>query len=205
MTATHERPRTIFPKDWSFDLSDELVDRIKHEFEPDKTVEELAPKVAGKAIGEATAIAESFFEDYGKRWMSRTLELGEEYADRTYQTLKAAAAKTGELGFPLIPERFIEIAFLSTQPIYSLPIVESSRTAFTFKMVFCDTINELREQCGEELADRLPCRRGCLTAIELAATANGFPVDVAQDSSLAEGEFCQFSMRPRSSQARRNA
>lgn len=197
MTSTHDRPRVIYPKDWSFDLSDELVDRLKAEFRPDDAVEKLAPTVAGKPVDEATKIAEGFFADYGRRWMDRTLELGEEYADRTYLNLKAAVAKTGELGFPFIAERFLEVAYLSTQPIYSLPIVEASRSAFTFKMVFCDTITELREQCGDELADRLPCRQACLTAVERAFTASGYPVVVRQDASVIGGEFCQFTARPK--------
>ncbi|MCE7928075.1 MAG: hypothetical protein DYG91_06170 [Chloroflexi bacterium CFX7] len=197
MTSTHDRPRVIFPKDWSFDLSDELVDRIRGEFEPDDVVAELAPKVAGKPIGEAEGIARAYFVEFGRRWMDRTIELGEEYADRTYLNLKAAVAKTGEMGFPLIPERFIEVAYLSTQPIYSLPIVEASRDAFVFKMVFCDTIAELREQCGDELADRLPCSNGCLAAVDRAFSATGYPADVVQDASVVGGEFCQFTARPR--------
>ncbi len=199
MTSTHDRPRVIFPKDWSFDLSDELVDRIRAEFEPDSAVEELAAKIASRPVDEAAQTAEAFFGDYGRRWMDRTLELGEEYAERTYLNLKAAVEKTGEMGFPLIPERFVEIAYLSTQPIYSLPIVEASRNAFSFKMVFCDTITELREQCGDELADRLPCSKGCLAAVERAFSATGYPADVVQEASVIGGEFCQFTARPRRS------
>jgi len=197
MSATRERERVVLPKDWTFDLSEEMVDRIKNEFDPDEAVEQLAALVAGKPVAEAEAIARAFFADYGRRWMARTLELGEEYADRTYQVLKAAAEKTGEMAFPFIPERFIEIAYLSTQPIYSLPIAENTRSAFRYKMVFCDTMESLRERCGEELAARVPCSEGCLAAAELAFTAKGFDVEVSQDASLATGEFCQFSVVPR--------
>lgn len=197
MTATRERQRVVLPKDWTFDLSEEMVDRIKDEFDPDEAVEQLAALIEGQPLDEAEAIAREFFADYGKRWMGRTLELGEKYADRTYQVLTAAAAKTGELAFPFIPERFIEIAYLSTQPIYSLPIVENTRTAFRYKMVFCGTHESLRERCGDDLAERLPCAEGCLAAAELAFTSKGFDVDVSQDASLATGEFCQFSAVPR--------
>jgi hypothetical protein len=193
MTATRERERVIYPKDWSFDLADEMIDRIKHEFDPHDAVEELAPKVAGKPIDEAEKVASAYFKDFGERWMNRTLELGEQYRDRTYETLVAAAEKTGEMAFPFIPERFIEIAYLSTQPIYSLPIAENTRNIFSFKMVFCDTIAALREKCGDELANRLPCREACLAAVGRAFEAKGFDVTVTQDSSLADGEFCQFT------------
>jgi hypothetical protein len=197
MTATRERERVVLPKDWTFDLSEEMVDRIKDEFDPDATVEQLAARIEGKPLDEAEAIARAFFADYGTRWMGRTLELGEQYADRTYQVLRAAAEKTGEMAFPFIPERFVEIAYLSTQPIYSLPIVENTRTAFRYKMVFCGTHESLRDRCGGDLAERLPCAEGCLAAAGLAFTAKGFDVDVSQDASLATGEFCQFSVVPR--------
>ncbi len=197
MTATRERQRVVLPKDLNFDLADEMVDRIKSEFDPHDAVAELAPKIAGKSTDEAVKVANAYFKDYGQRWMDRTVELGNQYRDRTYEALIAAAAKTGELAFPFIPERFVEIAYLSTQPIYSLPITENTSRAFTYKMVFCDTIEALREQCGDEVANRLPCSQGCLTAAARAFSANGFDVEVTQDASLVDGEFCQFTVRRR--------
>ncbi|MBA4181710.1 MAG: hypothetical protein C0506_14065 [Anaerolinea sp.] len=193
MTPT--RARVAFPKDWTFDLAEDLIDGIRDEFDPDDAVGELAPRVAGKPVDEAEEAALQFFTDYGRRWMDRTLELGEKYTDRAYETLKKAAERTGELAFPFIPERFIEIAYLATQPIYSLPIAENTVNTFSYKMVFCDTITALREQCGDELADRLPCRAGCLTAAGRAFTSKGFDVVVSQDSRLSDGEFCQFTVR----------
>jgi hypothetical protein len=195
MTATRERQRVVLPKDWSFDLAEEMVDRIRNEFDPHEAVSALAPKVAGKPLAEAQPIAEAYFADYGQRWMERSLELGKQYRDRAYETLLVAAEKTGEMAFPFIPERFIEIAYLSTQPIYSLPIVENTKSDFSYKMVFCDTIEAMREQCGAELADRLPCRQACLAAAALAFTAHGFDVEVTQESSIVGGEFCQFKVR----------
>jgi hypothetical protein len=192
MTATRARERVVFPKNWTFDLADELVDDIKAEFDPVVAVTELAPKVAGKPVAEAKQIAEKFFADYGQRWMDRTIELGNVHRDRAYEALLAAVEKTGEMGFPFIPERFVEIAYLSTQPIYSLPIVEATKQAFGFKIVFCDTMNALREKCGDELADQLPCRQACLTASNRAFTAHGFQVEATQEANLVSDEFCQF-------------
>ncbi len=192
MTATRVRERVVFPKNWTFDLADELVDAIKAEFDPAVAVAELAPKVAGKPVAEAKQIAEKFFADYGQRWMDRTIELGNVHRDRAYEALLAAVEKTGEMGFPFISERFVEIAYLSTQPIYSLPIVEATKKAFGFKLVFCDTLAALREKCGDELADQLPCRQACLTAGERAFTAHGFQVESSQEANLVSDEFCQF-------------
>ena len=195
MTAVRER--VVFPKDWTFDLAEEMIETIGAEFDPADAVEELARRIKGKPAAEAEPIAREYFADYGRRWMDRTLELGERYNDRTYQVLKDAAAATGELAFPLLPERFIEIAYLSTQPLYSLPIAENTRHVFSYKMVFCDTFRALEEKCGEVLAAALPCGAACLTACERAFSAHGFDVDVSQQSSLADGEFCQFIVRRR--------
>jgi hypothetical protein len=197
MTVMHERPRVVLPKDWSFDLDQDMVDRIGNECDPDDVVAEVAAKAAGKPLDEAQKIAEGIFAAYGERWMNLTLELGDQYRDRAYETLLAAAKQTGELAFPLIPERFMEIAYLSTQPLYSLPIVENTRHKFSYRMVFCDTISRLREKCGDELADRLPCSQGCLTAARRAFEAHGFDVDVTQTASLAKDEYCQFTVRRR--------
>jgi len=193
-----ERERVVLPRDWSFDLANDMVDTIHDEFDPHDAVKELAGQIEGKGAGDAEAAAEAFFADYGKRLMERTLELGDQYKDRTYEVLEEAVEATGgEMGFPLVPERFVEIAYLSTQPIYSLPIAENTRHAFSFKMVFCDTITAMRENCGDELAEKLPCRKACLAATELAFTAKGYPVDVVQESTMVDGDFCQFTATPK--------
>ncbi|MCC7364696.1 MAG: hypothetical protein IT303_10010 [Dehalococcoidia bacterium] len=197
MTAAIERERVVFPKDWTFDLAEEMVEAIAHEFAPAEVVAELARRINGKPQAEAVAEAEAYFADHGHRWMGRTIELGEKYRDRTYEVLLAAAEATGELAFPHVPERFIEIAYLSTQPLYSLPIVENTRHCFAFKMVFCDTYRALEEQCGDAMAAALPCRKSCLAAVDRAFRDKGFDVEVVQDSSLADGEFCQFTSRRR--------
>ncbi|MCC6382551.1 MAG: hypothetical protein IT304_08570 [Dehalococcoidia bacterium] len=192
-SVVKERERVVFPKDWTFDLAEEMVEAIGEEFSPSAAVEELARRVAGKPHAEGVATAEAYFEDYGRRWMGRTLELGEQYRDRTYEVLLQAAETTGgDLAFPHVPERFVEIAYLSTQPLYSLPIVENTRHRFTFKMVFCDTFKALEDQCGPEMAATLPCRKACLAAVGRAFRDKGFDVEVVQDSSLATDEFCQF-------------
>lgn len=197
-SVVKDRERVVFPKDWTFDLAEEMVEAIGEEFAPSAAVEELAGRVAGQPHAAALATAEAYFEDYGTRWMGRTLELGEQYRDRTYEVLlQAVEATGGELAFPHVPERFIEIAYLSTQPLYSLPIAENTRHRFTFRMVFCDTFTALEDQCGPEMTAALPCRKACLAAVGRAFRDKGFDVEVVQDSSLATGEFCQFTAERR--------
>jgi hypothetical protein len=173
---------------YSWDLAEEMIRRLEREFGPEALRAEL------KACGGRPE--EAFFSGFGRRWMERTLDLGEQYSDRTYDALKAAAAKTGSLSFPFIPERFIEIAYLSTQPIYTLPIVENGARGLVFKVPFCGYVKMVREELGEEEADRLRCREACLAACRLAFERFGFDVKVGMDAAVPKDEFCQFSIRP---------
>lgn len=176
-------------KGYSWDLAEEMIGRLEQEFGPEALRAELKAK-GGKGPRGA------LFADFGRRWMERTLELGEQHSDRTYDTLKAAAAKTGSLSFPFIPERFIEIAYLSTQPIYTLPIVENGARGLVFRVPFCAYIKMIREELGEEAADRLECRRACLAACRFAFERFGFEVKVGMDAAVPKDEYCQFSIRP---------
>ena len=79
------------PIAFQFHISEELFQTIETEFD----VEAIAKKyLESKDI--------SIFEKYGKNWMQRTYELGTkpENIDRTYEMIKLAAEKTGELLFP---------------------------------------------------------------------------------------------------------
>jgi len=172
----------------AFDLSEEMVRIIEKEFGPNALRKEL--RAAKPADNEA------FFADFGRRWMERTLDLGEKYTDRTYEVLKEAVAKTGHYAFPFVGERLVEIAYLSTQPIYTLPIVENGAGGLVFKMPFCEFFRVTREELGEDAATRLDCKTGCLTACRLAFERKGFKVSVGMDATMPANEYCQFAIRP---------
>jgi len=173
----------------SFDLDEGMIKQIEEEFGPE------ALRAAIKQAG-AKGVDDAFFAGFGRRWMERTLELGEAHGDRTYDALKAAAEKTGYLAFPFVPQRFIEIAYLGTQPIYTLPIVENSAFELVFKMPFCGYYKVIREELGDAVAGELHCREACLSACRLAFEQFGFAVDAKLEATMPADEYCQFSVRP---------
>ncbi|OGO52089.1 MAG: hypothetical protein A2148_09635 [Chloroflexi bacterium RBG_16_68_14] len=180
---------------YSFDLAEEMAQQLEQEFGPEALRGELQKAFGGGGASPKGAQADSFFTDFGRRWMQRTIELGEQYTDRTYETLKDAAKKVETLSFPFISQRFIEIAYLSTQPVYSLPIVENSGRGLTFRMPFCGHFKAIREGMGEEFADQLHCKNACLAACQTAFEHFGFSVAVAMDAAVPKDEYCQFSIR----------
>jgi len=176
----------------SFDLAEEMFETLRQELGPEQLRAGL-----DKALGAdgSEAASKKYFQEFGRRWMTRVIEEGEKHTDQTYETLKAAAAKTGALAFPYIPQRFIEIAYLGTQPIYTLPIVENSIKGLVFKMPFCEYFKAVGEARGQDYANELHCEDACETACKLAFEHFGFPVRVSMEARMPAEGFCQFAIR----------
>lgn len=177
---------------YSFDLAEEMVQTLETEFGPEALTREMAAKFKGTPDAKT---AEKFFADFGKRWMERSIELGEQHPDRTYELLKETVEKIPEYSFPFISQRYIEIAYLCTQPIYTVPIAENGKTGLVFKMPFCGFHKAVQDAQGEEFADELHCKAACKAACEKAFTHFGHKVKVNQDTTMAEDGVCQFSIR----------
>lgn len=149
-------------KAYSFELHEEMLSLIEDEFSPQGIAVKLAEAVKDKPSPDVPKIGEEIFNEYGERWAERVIDLGESYMDRTYEILRQAIDQTGSPAFPLIPQRFIEIAYLSTQRISTLPIIENNISRFIFRVDNCRTYQALLDKCGQSLAESLPCRHGCL-------------------------------------------
>ena len=184
----------IAPRPFSFELSMEMLALLRREFDPPIIVDKFAAAVAGKNPGEIDAIARDVFGKYGEQWMRKTLQLGEEYPDRTYEMLKEAADQTGEMKFPLILQRFMEVAYLSTQQFRVLPIVENWQKRLVYNIKDCYTYKTEIEKCGQEVANQLPCRYACLAACKTALEGLGLDANVEMETTMVKDGHCQFAM-----------
>ena len=182
----------ITAQGYTFDLAEELVQQLEREFGPDALRGELQKAFGGGAPGDEEA--GSFFAGFGRRWMGRVLELGEQHKDRTYEVLQDVATEIEDLKFPFFSQRFIEIAYLGTQPIYTLPITMNGAKGLGFKMPFCGYFTAIKESMGGEFANKLHCRSACETACRRAFEQFGFDVAVTMDATMPVDEFCQFSI-----------
>ncbi len=183
-------------KPYSFDLHEDMVRLLHEEFNMQKLVERFAHAIAGKDKKEIDRIGKEIFKRYGRDWMKRTHQLGDEYPDRTYEVLLAAADRTGGyLFFPHVPQRFIEIAYLSTMHIRSLPIVEHSAHQLTYKMVDCWVFKTLAEKCGQDIAKLMLCQNACLAAAETLLQDLNIDGIVNMKASMVKDGYCQFTLR----------
>jgi hypothetical protein len=184
----------IAPRPFSFELSGEMIGLLRQEFTPPIVVEKFAKEIAGKEPGQIDAIAKKVFGAYGENWMRKTLQLGEEYPDRTYEVLKESVDQTGEMKFPLILQRFIEIAYLGTQQFRILPIVENWSKRLVYKVKDCYTFKTEVAQCGQEVANMMPCRYACLGACKTALSGLDLDAAVNMEATMVKDGYCQFAL-----------
>lgn len=181
---------------YSFELNPELLELIGKEFDVTKMAAKFAEAVKGKSPEEVEKIAKEMFTEYGTEWIRRTLQLGEEYPDRTYEVLKQAIDKTGGYyRFALLPQRFVEIAYLATQEFPSLPIVENNARALVYKLPDCLMYKSLKEACGEAVANAVPCKHSCVTALKVLHQDLDIDAHTGMEAEMGKDGYCQFYAR----------
>ncbi|MDD5311830.1 MAG: hypothetical protein PHO26_02190 [Dehalococcoidia bacterium] len=184
----------IAPRPFSFELDSEMLVLLRKDCDPPLIVEKFAAEISGKKQDDVDTIAKKVFGKYGEDWMRRTLKLGEEYPDRTYEILKEAVDKTGEMKFPLVLQRFIEIAYLGTQQFRILPIVENWAKRLVYRVKDCYIYKLEVEKCGQEVAGSLPCRYACLAACKTALDGLGLDAAVEMEATMVKDGACQFAL-----------
>ena len=187
-------PPVYEAKPYSFELNEDWLSLMAKEFDMEQAAADFAAAVAGKNKDEIEAIGREFFEKYGTNLMRRSLQLGEEYMDRTYEVLKAACDKTNDyFTWPLIPQRFIEAAILGTQDIFVLPMIQNNHDCLQFRIEDCRMYDALKEKCGPEVAELLPCRHGCLAMVQTAFGDLNLGASVSMTGATPKDEYCEFT------------
>ena len=183
-------------KKYSYELNPEMLKMIEEQCDVDKVTTRLAEAVKGKNTSEIEAIGQDIFQAYGRDWMKLSHKLGDEYPDRTYEVMLEAVDKTGGyLKFALVPQRFIEIAYLSTQELSILPIIENNHDSLVYRLADCKTFKMIKEKCGAEVADRLTCRHACLTACRTIHQDLDLDALITQTATIPEDGYCQFEAK----------
>lgn len=184
----------VAPRPFSFELNMEMIGILRKEFDPPIIVQAFSEAIAGKSPTELDAVAKQVYGNYGVAWMRRALQLGEEYPDRTYEILKEAVDRTGEMKFPLVLQRFIEIAYLSTQQFRVLPIVENWARRLVYRVKDCYTYKTEVEKCGQGVVSGLPCRYACLAACRTALEGLDLDASVEMEADMVKNGYCQFAI-----------
>jgi len=187
-----ELPTMYEAKPYSFELNEDWLDIMAREFDVKKAVTDFATAIAGKNNTEA--IGKEFFETYGVNLIRRSLQLGEEYMDHTYEILKEANEKTGGyITWPLIPQRFIEAALLSTQDIMFVNVILNNHDCLQYRVEDCKLFAALEEKCSREVAGLLPCKYGCLAMIQTVFSDLGLGAETSMTGTTPKDSYCEFT------------
>lgn len=192
-------PYSLFvaPKPYSFDLNEDMVNLIREEFNADVVAGKLAEAIKGKAKGEVEKVASALFEELGESWMRRTMQLGEEYSDRTIEVVLESVDRQGNqfMVWPHVPQRFIEIAYLSTQAFLKMPITLNNLEVLEYRIPQCALFNKIKEECGDDVANLMACKNYCLKALETLRRDLEMDAIIDMAKSTAKDGYCEFSMK----------
>jgi len=194
-----EAPYDLFiaPKPYSFDVNEDMIKLIREEFGAEGIVSKFAEAVKGKEPRDVKRIGKEIFEDYGEKWMKRTMQLSDEYPDRTIEVVKETVDRSGNqfLFFPHVPQRIIEIAYLSTQQLLKMPITLNNAYELAYRLPQCQLFNTIKEQCGGKIADLMTCQHACLKALETLRKDLELGAVITMVASTAKDGYCEFSLR----------
>lgn len=191
------RGQTLYAgSSYSFDLNEAMIETLQKEFGAQKVAEDFARAVAGKKGAELEKAGAEFFEKYGRNWMKRVIQLGDEYPDRTYEVVKQALDGKGSvfMSWPLLPQRCLEVAYLGTQEFLTLPIVESHYQRLIYKVVDCATFKSIKGKSGDEVANLMTCKSGCLSACQTMLQGLKLSAALNMDAAMVKDGYCQFRL-----------
>ena len=194
-----EAPYDVFitPRPYSFDLNEDMIKLIREEFGAEGIASKFADAIKGKAAGEVEKIGMEIFEDYGENWMKRTMQLGDEYSDRTIEVIKESVDRSGEqfLFFPHVPQRYVEIAYLGTQRFLKMPITLNNMYELAYQVPQCQLFNQIKEKCGDKVANLMTCKNACLKALETLRKDQELDAVNSMVASTAKDGYCEFSLK----------
>lgn len=194
-----EAPYSVFvaPIPYSFDLNVDMINLIRQEFNAEGVASKFAEVISGKEKDEVERIGKEIFEDYGQNWMKRTIQLGEEYSDRTIEVVQESVDGSGNqfLLFPHVPQRFVEIAYLSTQQFLKLPVTLNNQYELAYRVPQCLLFNAIKEKCGAEVANLMTCRNACLKALETLHQDLELNAVIDMAAATAKDGYCEFYMK----------
>ena len=177
----------------SYILDEGMLKTINEEFDPERITRQFAETLDAGGSNEVDNAGRKVFGSYGRELIRRSVELGEKHTDATYEMLKKVMDSTGTLYFPMVPQRFVEIAYLGVMSFLALKVVENSSQRLVYRLPRCDIYDNLKEKTGAEVADLLPCRHGCLTLLETLFQDLDIAVKLGMEATMPKEGHCQFS------------
>lgn len=190
-------PLFIAPKPYSFDLNEDMVAMLRAEFGAELVADKLAAAIKGKTKADVEKAARAFFTGEGKAWMQKTIQLGEEYSDRTIEVILESVDRQGNqfMLWPHVPQRFVEIAYLGTQNFLKVPIILNNLEVLAYRIPQCALYAAIEGKCSKNVAKMMTCSDYCMTALDTVRKHVEMELVNEQVASTDKDGYCEFYVR----------
>jgi hypothetical protein len=156
-----------------------------------QAIDEFISKAKGKNAEQIKEMTKVVLDKYLQELSNSLANSAKDHMDRTGELVYQVAEKTGVV-FPSIPQRLIELAFMSTRAEDKLIIPVSTSRTLTLRVSTCAAFNELKSKLGSEKAEDLPCKHGCIANSRYLFNALNIPVELKNIAKINEKDYCEF-------------
>lgn len=190
-------PLFSIPKPYSFDLNEDMIDILRKEFAIEDVASKFMALIKDKTTPEIEKLGQEVFGAYGQKLIKRTIQLGDEYPDRTIEVIMEVVDRSGKqfLIWPHAVQRYIEIAYLSTQNFLKLPIVLNNQYDLAYKVPQCLLFRTIKEKGNSNVANIMTCKHACLKILDTVIHDMGMDAIISMTKANANDGYCEFSAR----------
>jgi hypothetical protein len=176
---------------YDYYFSDDLVSKFSQRFNMMKAISGFISMAKEKTGKQIEVIARQVLGEYSRELSTSLVDSEKDRMDRGGEIIHQVAERTG-IKFPSIPQRLIELGFMSTRAQDKLTISVSTPRTLTLRVSTCAAYTELESKFGEAIARDLPCKYGCLANSKMLFDKLNMPVEIEGCSNINEKGYCEF-------------
>lgn len=179
---------------YDYYFSNNLLSKFSQRFNMTKAISEFILMAKEKTSKQIDSVARQVLGKYSQELSTSLVDSEKDHMDRGGEIIHQVAERTG-IKFPSIPQRLIELGFMSTRAQDKLAISVSTSKTLTLRVSACAAYDELKSKLGEEKAKDLPCKYGCLANSKILFDKLNIPVELEGSADINEKGYCEFTFQ----------
>jgi hypothetical protein len=176
---------------YDYYFSNAVLSRFAKDFKMDGVINRFISLVKEKRTNEIENVAKQVLGGYLQNLSSSLVRLEKDSLDRTGEIMYQVAEKTG-IRFPSIPQRLVELAFMSTRPQDKLSVPVATTDELALRVSPCAAYSELKKTLGEKEARIMPCKYGCIANSKILFDELKIAVKSQTRARISDTGYCEF-------------
>jgi hypothetical protein len=179
---------------YDYYFPDILLSKFSQRFNMTKAISEFILIAKEKISKHIDSVARQVLGKYLQELSTSLVDSEKDHMDRGGEIIHQVAERTG-IKFPSIPQRLIELGFMSTRAQDKLTISVSTSRTLTLRVSDCAAYAELKSKLEEEKAKDLPCKYGCLANSKILFDKLNIPVELEGNADMSKKGYCEFTFQ----------